>query len=183
MEHNFHCEHKRIILRPLVETDIEWVRHLRNQPQIRCWFNYAEELTEDQQRMWFEKYRKDPTDFMYVASLRTAPNIPIGTYADYNYDHKKKTIEAGRLMVDSQKVKERGLGYDIVGAAVKIAFSNLNIDDVTAEIFSDNERSLKCTIGGGGFRVVSQTPLDGGRHMCHLRVTRDEYEAFFQSCT
>ena len=59
MEHNFWCKHKRIIMRPLVETDIEWVRQLRNQPQIRCWFNYSEELTADQQKAWFEKYRKD----------------------------------------------------------------------------------------------------------------------------
>ena len=176
MKHNFYCEHGRILLRPLEYDDIEWVRNLRNQPQIRKWFNFSEEISEQDQRNWYEKYLEDETDFMYIASLKSAPDIPIGTYADYNYDRVAKTIEAGRLMVDSRRVKERGLGYDVVGCAAKLAFENLPISKITAEIYADNERSIKCTAVGGGFHIVNEVQRQGHR-IYLLEVTRAEYES------
>lgn len=174
MKHHFYCEHRRVALRALTEADIEWVRCLRNQPQIRKWFNYSKELTSEQQKLWYQKYIIDPTDFMYVAVMRDQPDISIGTYADYNYDMENGTIEAGRLMVDSAHVTQRALGYDIVGCAVKLVFDNLPVQRINAEIFADNERSIKCTMGGGGFSIIERFEREG-RELFRLAVTREEY--------
>lgn len=113
---------------------------------------------------------------MYIASLKSAPEIPIGTYADYHYDRREKTIEAGRLMVDSFKISERGLGYDIVGCAAKLVFANLPVEKITAEIYTDNQRSIKCTMAGGGFRIVKEVQKSG-RGVYLLEVTRQEFES------
>jgi RimJ/RimL family protein N-acetyltransferase len=174
MDHNLWCEHGRVILRPLKEENIEQVRLLRNQPQIRKWFNYSKEISEEEQLKWFNQYLQDPTDYMYVAFLKTNPKQFVGTYASYNLDVNKRTIEVGRLMVDSKNISERGIGRDIVGAAVKLIFENLPVDIITGEVFAENERSIRCTMEGGGLEIIGKKTVNG-REVVEMSITRQQY--------
>lgn len=174
MDHNFSCEYKRVILKPIKRGDIEQVRVLRNNPQIRRWFNYSEEISKENQLKWYEKYLSDPTDYMYAVFLRNDPSKLIGTYASYNLDLAKRTIEVGRLMVDSQNISERGLGYDIVGAAIKLVFENLPVDIITGEVFAENERSIRCSMEGGGLEMIGNGMVDD-HEVVYLSITRQQY--------
>ena len=83
-------------------------------------------------------------------------------------------------MVDSKRVTQRGLGYDIVGCAVKIAFSNLDIDSITAEIFSDKERSLIAQLVGEDFGLLAEHGIINNAKCVICRLPRDEYQLFFK---
>lgn len=177
MEYAFN--YKRIILRPITEDDIEWIRQLRNQPQIRQWFFHTKELTVEEQRKWYETYVMNNTDYMYIAELADGSNQRVGTCAVYNFDEEMNEAETGRLMVDSFNVSQRGLGNDIVGAIVNLAFTYFSVERIKAEVLSDNKRSLICHKTGGGFRVVGEIERDG-RKVSLLEVTRQEYNSNFE---
>lgn len=174
MDHNLSCAYKRVILKPLKFDDIEQVRILRNKPQIRKWFNYSDEISKESQFEWYKKYLSDPTDYMYTVFLRDNPEKLIGTYASYDLDINQRIIEVGRLMVDSENVSERGLGYDIVGAAVQIIFENLPVDTIMGEVFAANERSIRCTMEGGGLEIVGTAMVDE-QEIVYLSITRQQY--------
>lgn len=180
MLHDLHGEYKRVILRPLAAGDAEWLRQLRNQPQIRMWFNTSKEISQAEQKAWFTQYAASETDFMYIASLKTAPDVPIGAYAHYNYVRSDGMIEAGRLMVDFAHTTERGLGGDIVGCGTKLAFASFPVRKIRAVVFSDNIRSLDCHISSAGFRPVDASARNG-RMNTILEVTREEYASFVQA--
>lgn len=174
MDHNFYCEHGRVILIPLKKENVEQVRRLRNLPHIREWFNYSEEISEEEQSKWFTRYLSDSTDYMYVAFLKNNPKQFVGTYASYNLDTEKRAIEVGRLMVDSQNISERGIGYDVVAAGIKIVFENLPVDTITAEVFADNVRAMRCNLEGGKFRITGKKNVEG-REVLLLSITRQQY--------
>jgi RimJ/RimL family protein N-acetyltransferase len=173
LDHNFSCEYGRVILRPLIREDIESLRQLRNQPQIRKWFNYSKEISKEEQMKWFESYLLDQTDYMFTVVLKSKPEQFIGTYAAYNFDIENKTIEVGRLMIDSMNISERGLGFDVVSAAFKLVFENLPVDIITAEQFADNERALRSNLQAG-FKITSVKTREE-REIIYLAITRDQY--------
>jgi len=110
---------------------------------------------------------------MFTVVLKSKPEQFIGTYAAYNFDIENKTIEVGRLMIDSMNISERGLGFDVVSAAFKLVFENLPVDIITAEQFADNERALRSNLQAG-FKITSVKTREE-REIIYLAITRDQY--------
>lgn len=180
MDHNFSCEYKRVILKPLSRNEIEPLRQLRNRPEIRKWFLYSEVISQEEQVQWYEKYIGNPTDFMYAVYLKKAPAIFVGAYAHYNYDKESRIIEGGRLMVDSGTIDERGIGRDIICGATKLAFQNLDIDLIKAEVFVKNERSMRCHMNGAGFYVAGKRLEKNNEKIALLELDKISFWNFLE---
>ena len=146
MKHNFFFEGLDLILRPLEVFDIESLRILRNQPQNRKWFIFDGEISQEQQLQWYEKYLITPDDYMFAVCLRHEPNNFLGAIAIYKHD-KKTGYEVGRLLLNSPLMPRRGMGVEVIRmvcSSVKEWLTNETVIHLYAEVFSDNERSLRC---------------------------------------
>lgn len=139
MKHKYTLAYDDIYLSPLTSETSENYRRLRNHPDIRQWFRYKDDISEAQQRRWFEKYIKDPCDAMF-AIFSSESNEFIGANAIYNIDGNG-LAEYGRIIIDPE-LRGRGFGYKATCAAILIARDQMNLQQLVLEVYDANQRAI-----------------------------------------
>lgn len=134
------------LIRPIEREDIEQLRLWRNQIEIRSQFIDDRQITEEQQRQWYELYLGKEDDIVWIAR-ELSSNQPVGSVSLYDIDYQNKTAEVGRLMV-AKESRGRGLGRLLMQHGVQEAFA-LGIQQVYLEIFHDNTVSLQINLSIG----------------------------------
>lgn len=141
MRHSYQFRYQRVFLRPLEQRDIEELRVLRN--KNRFCFNTTNYISAEQQRLWFQNYLRRETDVMFSVETVGNPGVFTGAIALYNIDLPAGRAEFGRTVLDKERVPEKGIGTEAVIAVCRIAFEQLGISEVTAEVLKSNPRALK----------------------------------------
>lgn len=172
MDHSFSGVYKRVTIRPLTAETSEQLRLLRNKPHIRKWFLHSDEISQEAQEIWFRDYISNPKEFMFAAFLTSDPKRFIGSIGYYNYDPEKKTIEAGRKMIDSENTTERGLGLEMSCCGLKTIYNNLPVETVYAEIQEDNKRQL--SILRIGYKITGEI-IRNGKKLITISNTRNNF--------
>lgn len=160
MKHNYQYDGAELLLRPLGENDIEPLRILRNQPENRKWFFGSGETTQEAQKAWYERYLQKENDYMFAVFLPQAPETFVGAAALYGYDPSDNSFEIGRLLLDSKNLPRRGMGITLVESLCEIAKERFGSVILRAEVFADNERSLRCFLENE-FVINGTTEEDG----------------------
>jgi RimJ/RimL family protein N-acetyltransferase len=93
-------------LRPVGEEDLELLRAWRNDPGIRPWFFDDREITAASQRAWFERYRQDDRDQLFV--IEAPAGTPVGTVGLAGVDPQHGTAELGRCLIGPPEARARG---------------------------------------------------------------------------
>ena len=153
MKHNYSYEYKRILLKPLEKHDIEELRVLRN--GTREFFVYQEIITQEKQQRWFEQYLQKDDDIMFKIVKAEKPEEFIGAIALYDIDPEKHKAEFGRIVIDKEKVSEKGLGQEAVEAITQFGFTILKLQEIVAEVLKDNQRALISDLRAG-FTIVDE---------------------------
>ena len=165
MRHNYHFQHGRISLRPLEERDIEELRVLRNKNQE--FFFQSSQISEEQQKEWFQRYLAKNDDVMFAVELVERPGEFIGAIAIYDIDPNSGIAECGRTVLDKDKAPIKGIGTEVTAAACYVAFSQMGVKKIVAQILKSNERILKVDTRAG-FVVVGEE----GENWC-IEMTPD----------
>jgi len=145
-------EGTRLNLVPINESDIEWLRVIRNQNKDH--FFDSGEILPEQQKIWYEHYLGS-TDQMYIVELKSGEKI--GTVALYNIDDDNKTATFGRITL----LKEyRGKGYaeEFVRLLIDEAFGGLELHKLKVEVHLDNIDAI-AIYARSGFRVATKPVL------------------------
>jgi len=141
LKHNYTYTYKRVHLRPLEERDIEELRILRNKNQQ--YFNNTAQITPEQQKAWFEKYLAREDDCMFAIELASKPGEFIGAVAFYNIDWEAGITEAGRTIIDKEKVTEKGIGSEMALTHAYIAYNLMGLKEIRLTVHKDNERAIR----------------------------------------
>lgn len=160
MNHDYSLDSTELLLRPLTAKDIEPLRLLRNRPENRKWFFGSDEITQEAQKVWFERYLNKENDYMFAAFLPQTPERFVGAGAIYGYDLPTNSFELGRLLLDSANLPRRGLGVELVRCLCQITKAVFPGASLRAEVYSDNERSLRCFLKNG-FVINGMTEEEG----------------------
>ena len=155
---------------PFRREQYELLRQLRNRPENRRWFFCADERSREEQKAWYRQYLEKENDYMFTVTLPTAPDEFVGTVAVYDYRPEDDSFEIGRLLLDSRKPECRGLGKEIVHCVCQIVekqFPARMCSALRAEIFEDNERSVRCFLANG-FQACGARILHS-RHVVLMR--------------
>lgn len=144
MKHDYSYDGAELLLRPLGENDIEPLRLLRNRPENRKWFFGSDEITQEAQKAWFDRYLTKENDYMFAVFLPQAPDVFVGAAAIYGYDAADNSFEIGRLLLDSKNLPRRGMGATLVESLCELAREIFGSIKLRAEVLADNERSLRC---------------------------------------
>lgn len=167
MRHNYSGIYGRVELRPLNAGDAELMRRLRNRRRDR--FVTSEEISEQQQREWFDSYQDKAGDYMFsVYHLETGKWV--GAVGIYDLDEETGQAEFGRLMVDSGIVGEHGLGTYATICASEIAFAVLKVKKLILEVYADNIAAIK-TYDRSGFKKLHTIKDPNGREMIQMELT------------
>ena len=166
MKHDYSFRSGALCLRPLEKQDIEALRLLRNRPENRIWFFGSEPITKDGQLAWYERYLTRKDDYMFCVTLPEAPERFVGAVAVYDYDAQTDSFEVGRLLLDSSNLPRRGLGIELIRCLCELAGTVWGNVGLRAQIFSDNERSLRCFVQND-FEITG-TAMEKGREVLLL---------------
>lgn len=153
MEHNYQFKYNRIFLRPLEARDIEELRILRN--KNREFFFQSCQISEEQQKAWFQNYLSKNDDVMFAVELIDRPGEFIGAIAIYDINQTSGVAECGRTVLDKDKAPLKGIGTEVTAAACHVAFTQLGVKKIIAEILKSNKRILKVDTRAG-FVVVGE---------------------------
>lgn len=173
MIHKFNREWGKVKIKSLEKGDIENLRILRNKQ--RNWFIYSEEITNEDQIKWFESYKINKNDYMFSIHPINEQDRFIGAVALYEINEESKTAEFGRLLIDKEAVKKKGLGYDATMCACSIGFEQLGLNKILLEVFEENISAIK-TYQKAGFDFTNSQELGNGKSIVHMELTIEKFE-------
>lgn len=156
MKHNYSDYTDEIELRPMVFSDIEAMRQLRN--QNRKYFLCSDKITSTDQQRWYNRYLETPDDYMFSIFQQKRW---IGAVALYNIKYEERIAEFGRLMIVKSTVVRKGLGTVATICACKIGFEQLGLSKIYLEVYEDNLPAIKTYERAGFFRCGERVDSTG----------------------
>jgi RimJ/RimL family protein N-acetyltransferase len=140
----------RLIFKPVDESDIEWLRDTRNKYKDN--FFDAHEITREQQKAWYAKYREIGTDNMFIVKLKSGEQI--GTIALYDVDITNRTVKLGRVLL-LEEFRQRGYAEEMVQTILKLAFDTMKLYKVKVEVHLDNINAI-AIYARAGFKSITR---------------------------
>ena len=151
-------------LRIMDSGDGEYVRALRNSPEVsrwlleRCYF-----ISDLQQREFVDRAAKDPRHLFLIAEDLQRQR-PFGVYSLENIDHRNQCAEMG-IFLEPQAATSGVVVFEAAVLALDYAFGYLNLHKIVGEVLEDNRRARR---------------LDEGLGMCVEGVRRQH--VFYDGC-
>lgn len=152
--------------------DLETIRCWRNEDETRSQFVFTGLLTPQNQADWFERYREDDTDVMFLVEAVAKESethtpgwshdwIPVGCAALYHIDEDNREAEFGRLMIGHPDYRGKGLGRRITEALTAFGLSRMGLHRVYLEVYQDNPAALKSYMAAGYTLLPEQRTVNG----------------------
>jgi RimJ/RimL family protein N-acetyltransferase len=123
----------RLDLVPLKESEVELIRQWRMIHKES--FYDANDITPEQQRIWYKKYKESPIDRMYIITLHSGEQI--GTVALYEIDIQTRSARLGRVLL-LEDYRGHGYAEEAVKLMLSYADNTLRLYRVTTDTYIDN---------------------------------------------
>lgn len=133
-----------IKLQPLSEELIETLRQWRN--ENRKYFVSQEIITPEMQKKWYEKYRKNPDDTIYIVFYQGKPVGALATII------RGEDIEIGRFMLGRKEHARKG----IIGEALELVLAKFANKRIFLEVLKDNTIAV-CFYRKHKFTIVGES--------------------------
>lgn len=127
---------KEVSLVPIAEKDLERMRLWRNRENCNETFIDRSLITKEAQIKWYEKYKADAQDRMFMIVWEKKP---VGVIALYHIDYEQGEAEFGRLLIGDFEARGKKLGIKATKALCDYAFEKLGLKKITLEVFKDNK--------------------------------------------
>jgi len=122
-----------LVLRRITIQDIELVRGWRNQPSVRNQMLVQDEISAEQQVLWFEKIN-NPFNYYFIIEVN---ELPIGVIHAKNIDEQSMVGEGGIFIGD-----DKFIGTDIPARASMLflyfCFKKIGVSISTAKVKEEN---------------------------------------------
>jgi len=168
---------KHVRLRILDSTDLSYMRHLRNSPDVTQWFQYRLFINDAQQAVFFESLSASKDQIFFVAETLVDLK-PFGIYFVRNLDYLNQRCENG-VFLDSERAATGIEAFEAAFLLLEYEFSCLNLHKICAEVLADNRRAIRFNESLGMIRegIRSQHVFCGGmfRDLLLYRIFRDDF--------
>lgn len=172
MLHNFYAEYLHIRIRPLVKTDLEYLRIWRNDKTMNQFLKPIDEITPEMQKEWFDRECKDPSSYTFAIEEIKDLNRIVGSVAIY--DIKGKTAEAGKIVVGDPAAKGKKIGYYALILAMYVGYEKLGIETYLGEVHEEN-MSAKTNDLRMGFIVTGKHPFVTGGFELEMKLPKKHF--------
>lgn len=133
-------ENENVILKPIEEDDIERIRLWRNSESISGVFIDNRIITSDEQIIWYNKYKSNINDKMFIINYN---DKPVGTVALYNIDYITCIAEFGRLLIGDLDSRCKGIALTATKALCEYGFNILGLNKIILQVYKDNFNAIK----------------------------------------
>ncbi|WBW98638.1 GNAT family N-acetyltransferase [Oceanirhabdus sp. W0125-5] len=142
MDKNIILDGDRIELVSVREEYIFKIMKWRNDERIRKWFLSNGGIDEEQQRIWFARYKERQDDIMFLIKVKENGEI-IGSVALYSIDFNEKCCEFGRMTIGEWEYLRKGYAKEAIRVICKYAFEQLKMKNIYLDVLNNNERAIK----------------------------------------
>ena len=148
---------------------INEILELINNPAIYNWImNDYEEFTLENEMNWIERHQEDYT----FSLIDRATNSFIGNCSI-------TVLEDGRGELGiflSPAFQNQGLGTEALSELIRIGFEEINLNEITLIVFSNNERAIRCyeRLGFQEYQRVNNVCMRNNEYIddIYMRLTR-----------
>ena len=158
MNHNYICEGENIILKPMSLEESQLYRCLRNRDDVKKYFFYTENISEEAQNKWYLKYKENQQEVMFSIYEKDSNDF-LGGIGIYDINNNDGTCEIGRIIIDKQKAKGKGYGAKALILLSEFAVNQLNMNSIYAYVYSFNDASSKSFINAGYKLIEDDTKI------------------------
>ncbi len=144
---------KRLILRPLEETDLPHLVRWMNDQDVTQYLTVYLPATMKDEREWLEGISKSKGSDIVLAIV-TKENTFIGVVGLHQVNHRNQTALTGAWIGDSQ-YRNRGYGTEAKMLLLHYAFTELNLRKICSGAFAFNKRS-QAYLHKQGYRIEGQ---------------------------
>ena len=134
-------------LRRVELSDAEYVRQLRNSPEIVENFIYRHFVTAVQQQRWVESVSTGDADLYFVAE-EAQSGKPFGVYHLKGIDHRNQHGELG-FFLDEHGRGHGELAFEAACLLLDYGFGYLNLNKIFGEVLPRNKRAIRFDEGLG----------------------------------
>lgn len=144
---NVRLDGERIYLRTITYDDTELVVKWRNQENVRKYFFYSNDFTNEIHENWMRTKVETGEVEQFIVCMKDNDR-PVGcTYLrDVDYDNKK--AEYG-VFLGEEDIRGMGIGKEALELTVRYAFDELKLHRVYARVKETNKASLYCFLHTG----------------------------------
>lgn len=170
MNSKFIIKYQNIILRPLIEDDINFLRLLRNDHNLSKYLTKIDDISMEQQISWFKSIKNDNNSVFFAIDEQTNRKGLVGSCAIY--DINENNAEFGKIIVDPI-MKGQKIGYNSMFASLFFGFEFLGIKCFIGKVFDDNI-AAKINDLKVGFKIVGEKYVDNIKEL-QLGLTKDDF--------
>ncbi len=172
---------EQVKLRSIVEEDLKYAAEYMNDPEILLLMDGDVPLptSVEKQKEWFAEYlkQKDITKGIEFA-IETKDGKFIGCCGVNHMDMKNRMAMVG-IFIGDKEYLGRGYGTEAMGLLMEYLFDEVNLNKISLDVFSFNERAVK-SYEKLGFRIeaVGREAVFryGGYHdLFSMGILREEY--------
>lgn len=132
---------KTVRLRILDSTDVEYMRQLRNCPEVVRGFQWRNPISDSRQATFFQSVNATSEHAYFVAeSIHDLK--PFGIYFYRKLDHRNQRAENG-VFLDPQRTTTGVESVEAIFLLIEYQFSYLNLHKICAEVLADNVRAIR----------------------------------------
>lgn len=122
---------------PLNREYLEFVRTVRNDPEVNKYLFTDAHISREEQERWYRRQLRDEKSLVFIALA----DVPIGYCQLKNIDHANHSCELGFCV--APKHQGRGYGVTLVSELITYATDKLSMHRLYLEVFADNEKVIK----------------------------------------
>ena len=159
MKHNIRMEYKNIILRPLEQEDIEYLREWRNDEKNTKYLRKIGYISEEQQKKWYEGYLVNEDEYTFAIEERCELNRIVGSASLYGFNNGQ--VEFGKILIGDSEAHGKKIGCHTTEAISSIAFDYFNCKKVILRCFVENKGACYVYKQAGFCEVDSYITSDG----------------------
>lgn len=153
MIHNYKATYQNIMLRPLMEEDIENLRIWRNDIEKTKYLRKIGTITPEMQKEWFEKYQQDTNQIIFaIEEIRDLKRM-VGSLALYNF--KDNIAEIGKIQIGDTQANGQGIGRKSTVMAAYIGFQKLGLKKIISSVNPENIAAYKNNLRAG-FQIIGE---------------------------
>ena len=134
-----------VILRQLTHDKIEMVRQWRNDPKIRQYMEFREEITSEMQERWFQRISTSGRDFYFIIEV---DEREIGLINIRDIDYNQKQGEPGIFIWDDDFLNS-DFSFRSSLCLLDYVFDTLDLDKTISHVLKDNKRAIDFTLFWG----------------------------------
>jgi UDP-4-amino-4,6-dideoxy-N-acetyl-beta-L-altrosamine N-acetyltransferase len=128
-----------INLRKITSQDIEMVRRWRNSAEVSSYMYNEDQITEDQQKKWFDKISNDSTSVYWIIEYN---DKAIGLASITGINNTLSSCYWAFYLGDTS-IRGGGIGAKVEFNVLEYVFNQLNLNKLRCEVFVSNDKVIK----------------------------------------